>query len=118
MLACDQTCTLYHKSCDPDTRLDAWTATVLTGVSWYAKQGVTAGKDGLNSADTLTVRIPVEAAPDELSASPGDLIVKGESGPIASPRELAGKERYTVTVFRDNRRGPEILHHFKIEGEA
>ena len=118
MLACNETCTLYHKNYDPDTRLDVWTATILTGVSWYAKQGVTAGENGLNSADTLIVRIPVEAAPEGLSASPGDLMVKGENGPIASPRELAGKERYTVTAFRDNRRGPSALHHYKIEGEA
>lgn len=118
MLACTETCTLYHKIYDPDTRLDFWTSTVITGVSWYAKQGVVAGEDGLDSADTLVVRIPVEAATEGLTVSPGDQIVKGECGPITSSKELAGKERYTVTAFRDNRRGPEILHHYKIEGEA
>ncbi len=118
MLACTETCTLYHKIYDPDTRLDVWAATVLTGVSWYAKQGVVTGEDGMDSADTLVVRIPVGAAPEGLTASPGDQIVKGECGPITSSKELAGKERYTVTAFRDNRRGPSSLHHYKIEGEA
>lgn len=118
MLACTDTCTIFHRQYNPDTRQDEWESQVLHGVSWYAKQGVVSGEDGLDSADTLVVRIPVEAAPKGLTVSPGDQIVKGECGPITSSKELAGKERYTVTTFRDNRRGPEILHHFKIEGEA
>ena len=47
MLACTETCTIFHRQYNPGTRLDDWQSQVLHGVSWYAKQGVTVSKDGL-----------------------------------------------------------------------
>ena len=137
MLACTETCTIFHRQYNPGTRLDDWQSQVLHGVSWYAKQGVIVSKDGLDSADTIIIRVPVPAAPDGILAVPGDLIVFGQinladwqwdpfqfdSGVILQSRDfrpklLEGLERYTVTATRDNRRGPGVLHHYRIEGKA
>ncbi len=139
MLACDQTCTIFHQQYNPDIRLDEWDFQVLHGVSWYAKQGVVAGENGLDSADAITIRVPVSSAPDGVIAAPGDLIVFGQiqvnakgwrwdpfrfdTGVILPnnefhPKLLADKERYIVTATRDNRRGPKILHHYRIEGRT
>lgn len=137
MLACTETCTIFHRQYNPGTRLDDWQSQVLHGVSWYAKQGVIVSKDGLDSADTIIIRVPVPAAPDGIIAVPGDLIVFGQinladwqwdpfqfdTGVILPnedfrPKLLDGLERYTVTATRDNRRGPSILHHYRIEGKA
>ena len=137
MLACTETCTIFHRQYNPGTRLDDWQSQVLHGVSWYAKQGAIVSKDGLDSADTITIRIPVSVAPNGIIAVPGDLIVFGQinladwqwdpfqfdSGVILQSRDfrpklLEGLERYTVTATRDNRRGPGVLHHYRIEGKA
>ena len=137
MLACTETCTIFHRQYNPSTRLDEWESQVLHGVSWYGKHGVTVSKDGLDSADTIIIRVPVPAAPDGIIAVPGDLIVFGqinakgwhwdpfrfETGVILPnedfrPKLLDGLERYTVTATRDNRRGPGVLHHYRIEGKA
>ena len=137
MLACTETCTIFHRQYNPGTRLDDWQSQVLHGVSWYAKQGAIVSKDGLDSADTIIIRVPVPAAPDGILAVPGDLIVFGQinladwqwdpfqfdSGVILQSRDfrpklLEGLERYTVTATRDNRRGPGVLHHYRIEGKA
>lgn len=106
--------TLYHKSYNPGARLDEWISTKFHRVNWHAKQAVSVGDKGLNSADTLVVRIPTS---DEIEVSPGDIVVRGLiDDRITSPAQLSLYDRFTVTAIRDNRRGSPCMHHWRIEG--
>lgn len=106
--------TIYHKEYDPETRLDKWTYTQHKGVNWYAKRAVSVSDKGLNSANTLTVRIPTK---DEVDAAIGDIVVKGLiERDITQPKELSDCERFVVTGIKDNRRGSPSMWHWRLEG--
>ncbi len=81
--------TLYHKEYDPTKRIDVWTHAQYEGVSWHGRQAATVGDNGLNTADAYTVRIFTRAA----AAS------------------------FLVTSVADNRRGPDHMQHWRIEGK-
>ncbi len=115
MLVADETVTVYHKTYNRETRLDQWTPTAYQGASWYGKQAASVGDSGLNTADEYTVRI---FTGDEISASVGDVLVRGEVvREITGPAQLEGTERFVITAVRDNRRGLPSLYHWRVEGK-
>ncbi len=109
--------TVYHKTYNPQTRLDDWQKTHVKNVNWYAERAVSVGSDGLNAADTFIVRVPVSSALERLTVSVGDYVVHGLIEiDITRPAELAKFERFIVTAVRDNRRGSPNMRHWRIEG--
>lgn len=118
MLCCTETVTLYHRSYDPASRADVWSRTVYPAASWYGAQAATVSDNGLLTADAYTVRI---ATSDEITAAPGDVLVRGEvtdavTGSAALTRKYQGR-CFVVTHVQDNRRGVRSAWHWKIEGK-
>lgn len=107
--------TLYHKAYDPSSRLDVWTHTQYEGVSWHGRQAVTVGGNGLNTADAYTVRIFTGAA---IAASSGDIVIRGlvDLDDPQKARKTAAAS-FLVTSVADNRRGPDHMQHWRIEGK-
>ena len=116
MLLADELITIYHKTYNPQTRLDDWTPHHYVG-SWFEKRAASPGSNGLNPADTLIVRIPADNVQGEIVARPGDVIIRGKvSIPITSPSQIDPYKRFAIMAVRDNRRGAPALRHWKIEG--
>jgi hypothetical protein len=131
--------TIFNKWYNRETRLDEWKRTQIRGVEWYGGQAVSVSDKGLNSANTYTVRIPVTSAPQgkqfvlpEIYAAAesgdlaglwtlqnGDIVVRGLiADDIAKAADVTGKysQCFTVTGWRDNRRGSPIVQHWRIDG--
>ena len=106
MLACDETVTLVK--CDGE----AYTCTVLEGVSWFDKTVVVKEDKGLAFANAVKVRIPAAVA-EETGVLPetGDHIIRGTAPEIETPAQLAALSPRKVMTVGDNRRGrfPHIL---------
>lgn len=130
MKLCNDTVTVFNARVDPATGANVWTATVITGASWYMTDASTvdASKGGLVAANKATVRIPEENAPEGFSLKAGDVIVKGSvpltetvtvngvSSTVAidwTPAKLKkawGADCVTVLGVTDNRRAPNAPH--------
>lgn len=132
--------TIYNKWYNRTTRLDEWKRVQIKDVEWYGGHAVTVTDHGLNTADTYTVRIPLASAPfnrvftvpeNWASASSdalaqfwtlqaGDIVVRGLVGEdITKAADVTNKysECFTVTGWRDNRRGSTIVQHWRIDGK-
>lgn len=130
--------TIYNKYYDRTIRTDRYKKTIIRGVNWYGGQKVTVGDNGLLSADSYTVRIPVSSAPsdkdfilpeefaklddgalnDFWTLQNDDLIFRGIGEEIIQPKDVTEKsECFVVTGWSDNRRGSPIMQHWKVEGE-
>ena len=134
-----ETITVINRKFNPTTGLDEWNPTIITGASWYGKQIASVTQAGLKSADTASVRIPVDAdtqgrtymTPKEYKAAEsvseaytlahGDLIVRGvvtaEPGQSLTPAAVteAHDETYTIISTPDNTRRPHGAH-WKVVG--
>ena len=104
-----ETITVFHYAFDPESGYDAWTPTVIHGVSFYGDTATSVTETGLAAASKYVIRIPTE---DEISVKAGDIIVKGETD-AANPTEIDGA--ITVVGVTDNRRGR--MKHWKIIGK-
>ena len=132
--------TVFNKWYNRETRLDEWKRTQIRGVNWYGGQAVSVTDNGLQSADTYIVRIPAASAPQgkqfvlpENYASAdsaaltglwtlqaGDIAVRGlVADDIAKAADVTGKysQCFTVTGWRDNRRGSPAVQHWRIDGK-
>lgn len=110
-------CTIYHKTYDPQTRLDVWNPTQWKDVNWYATRAVSVGDNGLNGANTLVVEIPTYGEIKEFPARVGDIVVKGLwEGIVSSTKEIPIENRYTITAIQDNRCGSPAIQHWRLEG--
>ena len=131
--------TIFNKWYNRETRLDEWKRTQIRGVNWYGGQKVTVTDNGLQSADAYTVRIPAASAPqgkkfvlpEDFKAAAGnalaglwtlqsgDLVVRELiADDIAKAADVTGKysQCFTVTGWRDNRRGSPAVQHWRIDG--
>lgn len=63
MKLCNDTITVFNARVDPATGGNVWTATVITGASWFMTDvsTVDASKGGLVAANKATIRIPTGA---------------------------------------------------------
>lgn len=129
MKLANDTITVINKRYNPVTSFDVYTATVLTGVSWYSTVAVAVEQTGLNAADSFIVRIPTElcgnyvdpvaykSGADGWTLTSGDIIVKDAVTGDIKPADLqkANYEYMTVKGVTDNRRAPNAPH-FKVVG--
>ena len=136
MKLCNESITVFNKRWDEENGWDVYYPTVINNVSWYGTTAVNVGDKGLNAANHVTIRIPVDAdfsgktyvdtvtyksaeSVDGLfTLASGDIIVKSAVtvAPM-TPAEL--KESFpdfcTVLGVTDNRRAPNAPH-FKVVG--
>lgn len=127
--------TLYNRWYDRSIRDDRWLRTQITGVCWYGGQAVTVSDNGLLTASSYTVRIPLESAPtarryagpgeyanataeaqDGLwTLQAGDIVVRGLVDDMAPPKASDKAPHFVITAVNDNRRGG--LPHWKVTGK-
>lgn len=115
---------------------EQWTGIYIPMASWFSKTAAKAGSGGMEDARFCTARIPAGAMPagyvppgeyaaldtpgGKWSLQPGDIIVRGR--PALQPEQAheilsLPDEHFVVTAVYDNRRGPRLLHHLKVEGQ-
>ena len=109
MLMCDKTVTLVK--CDGE----AYTTTVIAGVSWFDKVQVKLESTGLAFANATKVRIPAAVIPAILPEV-GDILILGEvTTTLEKPADLAPYRHVKIMVVGDNRRGR--LPHLAVVGQ-
>ena len=123
--------TVYNHYCDPVTKEEQWKRKQIKSVEWYGSQKVSVSDNGINSADSYTVRVPLgqtggfllpekyEGAPGTWTAKAGDIVVRGLlDADIERSSELSGiSHRFVMIGWTDNRRGSPRVQHIKIEGK-
>lgn len=134
MNLCNDTITVFNKRVENHEHV--FYPTVIDGVSWWGHVDVNVGEKGLVAANSITVRIPVDAdfggktyvdskeyaqAADVgsiFTLANGDVIVKGVVvlSPLR-PAELKATftDYMTVLGVTDNRRAPNAPH-FRVVG--
>lgn len=130
MQQCTETITVLNRKYDTSTGRDVWTATAISGVSWHSSINATVTQNGLKSAVTATVRIPVSAnasgksymTPAEYKAAldtsgaytlaRGDVIVRGTvtGNPTPAEAQAAAEDSITIIGVTDNTRRPHGPH--------
>lgn len=139
MQQANETITVINRRYNETTGKDDWIPTVISGASWYSKLIANVTQGGLKAADTVTVRIPVDADTDGKSYMPpsaykaaesvadaytlarGDLIVRGavttSQGQSLTPANVttAYDDCYTITGVTDSTRRPNAPH-WKVVG--
>ena len=134
MKLCNDTITVFNKRVENHEHV--FYPTVIDGVSWWGHVSTNVGDKGLNAANSITVRIPVDAdfsgkayvdpreyadaaSPDGIfTLANGDVIIKGSVvlAPLR-PAELKAQFANFMTVLgvTDNRRAPNAPH-FRVVG--
>lgn len=136
MKECKETITVFNSYLDEDG-LDAYSPTVIDGVSWYSEVVSNVDSGGLIAANRYSIRIPVDAdfsdkeyvAPADFSRETvdghftlkqGDLIIHGivTDAEGITPADLAEKYGEVVTILgvTDNRERPHGKH-WKVTGK-
>ena len=130
MHLCTETATVFNVRIDPATGYNAYTATVLTGISWFREVVSTVTDNGLKGANRHRLRIPddVQTSRDTYvdpaayrnasdvsqmwTLQTGDIIVPGDaSGETDAPGKLLQKlDGCTILGVTDNRRAPRGKH--------
>lgn len=98
------TITIYHKKDGAE-----WLRFVISGVLWQENKGSIMRKNGVSSADGITVYIPISAG--EFMIADGDMIVKGESliEISKSTKELKDAHRVSTVDIKDY--GADMMHY-------
>lgn len=134
MKLCNETITVFNKRIENHEHV--FYPTVIVGVSWWGHISTSVGDKGLNAANSITVRIPLDAdfngktyvdskdyanaasADGIFTLTNGDIVVKGTVAvaPL-KPAELKATftDYMTVLGVTDNRRAPNAPH-FKVVG--
>lgn len=116
MYECNETITVLNHKYDPTTGLDEWIPTVIQGVSWFDTIAATVTQSGLKTANTATIRIPVDAdtggrsyvTPAEYKAAGsvlgvytlarGDIVVKATITERITPAQAKDLYEDTLTI--------------------
>ncbi len=100
------TITLYHQNEDCETYQRA----VIGGVSVFYRDGTSQSKDGETSACAAVIRI---LCADDINIHPGDWVVFG----VCKEEIPDCNIRRRIRQVTDNRRGPKILWHWRLDVE-
>lgn len=131
MELCKDTITVFNAKLDQALGADRYHATVISGVSWYFHTLTNVGSSGLQAANQLTLRIPVDAdfsgktyvlpavfntlqdPGGVFTLKVGDIVVRGrvtEKDLRPSDIKERGYEMATILGVTDNRRAPHAPH--------
>lgn len=123
--------TIYNYHYDPATKEDKWFRTQIRRIEWHGGQKVSVSDSGFVSADSYTVRIPLDQTggfllPEDYkgehgtwTAKEGDIVVRGLlDTDITKASELNEiSQRFVMIGWSDNRRGSPRVQHIRIEGK-
>lgn len=134
MNLCNETITVFNKRVVNHEYV--YYPTVIDGVSWWGRINTTVGEKGLLAANSITIRIPVDAdfggktyvepkayasaasVEGIFTLADGDIIIKGTVAVAPmTPAELKAAFDGFITVLgvTDNRRAPNAPH-FRVVG--
>ncbi len=138
MKLCNDVITVFNALFDSAADRDIYTATVISGVSWYDEIASTVESSGLKAADKYTIRIPTDANfhgktyvdpvtyatggdPSLMfTLKSGDIIVRGDASSVTNPIPAVLQKSYaevaTVLGVTDDRRAPNAPH-WKVVGK-
>ena len=94
--------TLYHKTYNPDTRMEDWSRDYYPAANVQRDIMTTVADNGMQYANA----IPTD---DVVVIANGDRIVVGCCNDATPP-----KSAHTVVGYADNRRGSDRVHHWKV----
>lgn len=134
MKECNEVITVFNTRMDAEGGFDEYYPTIIRNVSVFLQVAAEVTLSGLNAANKVTVRIPVDAdfsgkhyvKPVEFAtADPaaaftlkqGDVIVEAEETEHLNPVELKAKYGSVITILgvTDNRKRPRGKH-WKVVG--
>jgi len=134
MKGCNEVITVFNTRMDAEGGFDEYYPTIIRNVSVFLQVAAEVTLSGLNAANKVTVRIPVDAdfsgkqyvKPVEFAtADPaaaftlkqGDVIVEAEETEHLNPVELKAKYGSVITILgvTDNRKRPRGKH-WKVVG--
>ena len=134
MKECNKTITVFNARMDAEDGYDVYYPTIIRGVSIYLQVASEVTLSGLNAANKVTIRIPIDAdfsgkqyvkpveyATAEPSAAftlkQGDVIVEAEETERLDPVQLKNKYGEVITILgvTDNRTRPRA-QHWKVVG--
>lgn len=135
MLGASRTITIFNRYIDAD-RKEHWSGTVITGASWQYSHAAQTSKEGVQTSETCTIRIPTSADTQgknfvshrsflqnqngSWTAAPRDKVVLGEveSAPdddtLPTWLEKNCDAVITISAVSDNRE--KLLPHIRIGG--
>lgn len=113
--------TVYHRTVDKTTRLDAYTAQPIYGVHWENCKAANVIQSGMRDADAVRIYIPFPHAP-RLQIAPGDVVVRGICvRQIDATYTIAQLQRdhmsavVTSVELRDY--GSQDMQHYEVGGQ-
>ena len=137
MRLCNETITVFNRRFNPETRMEDYVPTVISGVSWFCRIKSGVGEKGLNAANEFIVRIPKNAdfggktyvdaitykaqtiVSGVFTLATDDIVIKGTvDGGAVSPATLHENhvDCFTILGVTDNRRAPNAPH-FRVVGK-
>lgn len=103
--------TIYNRTYNPESRLDAWNRVYVPEAWWYKNEKASVTTDGLKSADVYTIRIPDTS----IDLKKDDYIVKGNCPvDMQTVKDLEGLEKTKITSVNYNTFGGNP--HIKVVG--
>ena len=134
MKECNKTITVFNARMDAEDGYDVYYPTIIRNVSIYLQVASEVTLSGLNAANRVTIRIPVDAdfsgktyvkpveyANADVSTAftlkQGDVIVEAEESERLDPVQLKAKYGDVITILgvTDNRSRPRA-QHWKVVG--
>lgn len=134
MKECNKTITVFNARMDAEDGYDVYYPTIIRNVSIYLQVASEVTLSGLNAANRVTIRIPVDAdfsgktyvKPVEFANADvstaftlkqGDVIVEAEESERLDPVQLKAKYGDVITILgvTDNRSRPRA-QHWKVVG--
>ena len=130
MKLCNETVTVFNRRID-DSGDYIYIPSVISGVSWFCEIASSVGQNGLNAANRLSVRVPIQAdfhgksyidpktyartndVSDVFTFEMGDIIVKAtvtDSGLRPKQIQDTYADCMTIVGVTDNRRAPNAPH--------
>ena len=97
----NKTITYYHKTLDPDTRLEKWEKIIIENI-WVFCGKASSVSSGYTDINNIAVRIPMEKITDTSIFDIGDIIAIGVQEDIEKQSDLKGVEYYNVTSININ----------------
>lgn len=134
MRECNKTITVFNARMDAEDGYDVYYPTIIRNVSIYLQVASEVTLSGLNAANKVTIRVPIDAnfsgktyvKPVEFAAADpataftlkqGDVIVEAEETERLDPVQLKNKYGEVITILgvTDNRSRPRAPH-WKVVG--
>ena len=97
----NNTITYYHKTINPQTRLEEWNRYLFEDVWEFGSLNASANR-GYTDNNNVQIRIPMEKIQDVTIFTIGDLVAIGNNPDITTRSDLENIEFYNITNIKIN----------------